>query len=398
MMMFEQPMPIPHHHGYQPTATTASSARRAQRRQRAAPAVSTCEVGGAYRVSLSGPRGSVLSGISASLYGRQRLHLQGRITSAECEYLVLEETGCFIGRRCLHVLAPGTLVQASPPRDGMVTLKVMGVECWAPFDGLSLMRGRAAGLPSERFVRCVEFPPDADLSQAYVSSPPNGKSEELVVTVPKKRRTERSIEPIAACAAARSRAPGSPPAVPGRAIAREGGPADAASHGATVAPSASSVAQNAAMQERVSSEEELEAVEDMSDASTELQATVEAAPSVARSHSVSSQAALAQLAQTKAQLEQMALDADAAESTLRAGVGRAPSPLRNRLAQLSGSASKLLETKIDAISTVDLESGRQEAKAEKKALTIRADELLTRLHALIEQLDQLKAHGQAASP
>ena len=68
----------------------------------------------------------------------------------------------------------------------------------------------------------------------------------------------------------------------------------------------------------------------------------------------------------------------------RGGVGRAPSPLRNRLAQLSGSASKLLETKIDAISTVDLESGRQEAKAEKKALTIRADELLTRLHALID--------------
>mmetsp|Transcript_47870 Transcript_47870/g.102274 ORF Transcript_47870/g.102274 Transcript_47870/m.102274 type:complete len:123 (-) Transcript_47870:347-715(-) len=64
--------------------------------------------------------------------------------------------------------------------------------------------------------------------------------------------------------------------------------------------------------------------------------------------------------------------------------------LRSELAQLYGNVNKLLEENVDATTTMDLNTGKQDAKAQKKELTHWADALIVRVQALIAQLDARK--------
>lgn len=67
------------------------------------------------------------------------------------------------------------------------------------------------------------------------------------------------------------------------------------------------------------------------------------------------------------------------------GVVPLPLGLRNELAQLHGNANKLLATRLDAIITSDLTSGKEEARAERKRLIRATEMLIERVEAQAER-------------
>lgn len=73
-----------------------------------------------------------------------------------------------------------------------------------------------------------------------------------------------------------------------------------------------------------------------------------------------------------------------------------PVGMRNRLAQLHGDANSLLATKIDAILTSELNSGKADARAMRKQLIVTVEALIEKLEALVKRFDQLKAAAPAA--
>ncbi len=74
-----------------------------------------------------------------------------------------------------------------------------------------------------------------------------------------------------------------------------------------------------------------------------------------------------------------------------------PPELRNKLAQLHGDANRILAVKVDAILTSDLNSGRDDARATRKALIKRLEALIERLEALVKKYDQIKAERSASA-
>ena len=68
-----------------------------------------------------------------------------------------------------------------------------------------------------------------------------------------------------------------------------------------------------------------------------------------------------------------------------------PVGLRSSLASLHGNANKLLATRLDAIVTGDLTSGKEEARAKRKELVAAAEALIERTEQQIRLIDERKA-------
>ena len=73
-----------------------------------------------------------------------------------------------------------------------------------------------------------------------------------------------------------------------------------------------------------------------------------------------------------------------------------PLGVRSSLAQLHGTANSLLATRLDAITTSELTSGKDETRALRKALVARAESLIESLEAHIKAIDALKASASAS--
>lgn len=87
----------------------------------------------------------------------------------------------------------------------------------------------------------------------------------------------------------------------------------------------------------------------------------------------------------------MAQSCDEAEKHLsKSSTDEMPHGLRNELAQLHGNANKLLATKLDAILTGELNSGRDCARAKRKALIKTTESLIERVEVFVKQFDSLK--------
>mmetsp|Transcript_19375 Transcript_19375/g.43301 ORF Transcript_19375/g.43301 Transcript_19375/m.43301 type:complete len:180 (-) Transcript_19375:451-990(-) len=67
-----------------------------------------------------------------------------------------------------------------------------------------------------------------------------------------------------------------------------------------------------------------------------------------------------------------------------------PSSMRNTLAQLHGDANRLLATRIDAILTSELNSGKDDARAKRKQLIGVTESLIDRVEGQVKQYDKLK--------
>ncbi|KAL1511902.1 hypothetical protein AB1Y20_005184 [Prymnesium parvum] len=67
-----------------------------------------------------------------------------------------------------------------------------------------------------------------------------------------------------------------------------------------------------------------------------------------------------------------------------------PPQLRNNLAQLHGDANRLLATRIDAILTGELCSGKEDARAKRKELIALTETLIDQIETQVKRFDQLK--------
>lgn len=72
--------------------------------------------------------------------------------------------------------------------------------------------------------------------------------------------------------------------------------------------------------------------------------------------------------------------------------GQFDAGLRNELAQLHGNANKLLATRIDAILTSELISGRDDARAIRKQLIKDVEKLIDKVEDQVKRVDRLKGH------
>lgn len=124
------------------------------------------------------------------------------------------------------------------------------------------------------------------------------------------------------------------------------------------------------------------------------------APPPLNSHlSVRSMSTVNTLASIEAEMDEMLQTSErAVELILAAQQSRAQVPveLRGSLCTLHGSANKMLATRIDAIMTGDLVSGKDEARASRKALVRQCEQLIERVEAQIKSVDALKS-GSSAS-
>ena len=75
------------------------------------------------------------------------------------------------------------------------------------------------------------------------------------------------------------------------------------------------------------------------------------------------------------------------------GAGEMPKTLRSELAQLHGTANKMLATRVDSLLTGDLTSGKDEARARRKALVAGLEALIERTEQQVSFLDLKKAGG-----
>lgn len=73
------------------------------------------------------------------------------------------------------------------------------------------------------------------------------------------------------------------------------------------------------------------------------------------------------------------------------------SQLRNDLAQLHGNANKLLATRIDAILTGELVSGRDDARAKRKSLIKTVEKLIDSVEKLVKKFDILKKESATSA-
>ena len=93
----------------------------------------------------------------------------------------------------------------------------------------------------------------------------------------------------------------------------------------------------------------------------------------------------------EAELVEMQAVSDAAADALAGSHTGLPVGLRSELASLHGDANKLLATRLDAIVTAELTTGRDEARAKRKALVAATEVLIERTEQHIKQIDSAKA-------
>ena len=118
-------------------------------------------------------------------------------------------------------------------------------------------------------------------------------------------------------------------------------------------------------------------------------AAAEAKPAAAQPRiSIKSLQTSGELDRLELELQSMQCVSDAAEASLVRG--EVPLALRGELAQLHGSLNKLLATRLDAILTGDLTSGREEARARRKSLIVRCESLIECVEFQIGRIDALK--------
>jgi len=95
------------------------------------------------------------------------------------------------------------------------------------------------------------------------------------------------------------------------------------------------------------------------------------------------------------QIKAMQVTSDEAETVLSAEVGTVeiPTRMRNELAQLHGNLNKLLATRLDAILTGELNTGKDAARAKRKELIKTTETLIERVEGQVKRYDQHKSAG-----
>lgn len=92
------------------------------------------------------------------------------------------------------------------------------------------------------------------------------------------------------------------------------------------------------------------------------------------------------------QLAQMSVQSTEADQELDdEEVAELRPQLRNELAQLHGNANKLLATRLDAILTGDLNSGKDAARAKRKALIRATEALIETVEGQVKRFDARRA-------
>ena len=108
--------------------------------------------------------------------------------------------------------------------------------------------------------------------------------------------------------------------------------------------------------------------------------------------SANSQAALNELAAISDEAGRLQGRSETAEAQLRLAERYGEEldrSLRSSLAQLYGDATRLVERGLDSIQTVDLVSGRQDAREARKALVGRLEDLALRAKSQLERCERL---------
>mmetsp|Transcript_46411 Transcript_46411/g.121825 ORF Transcript_46411/g.121825 Transcript_46411/m.121825 type:complete len:185 (+) Transcript_46411:19-573(+) len=82
---------------------------------------------------------------------------------------------------------------------------------------------------------------------------------------------------------------------------------------------------------------------------------------------------------------------------VRAGTAGLPASLRGDLCNLHGSANKMLATRIDAIMTTELVSGKDEARAKRKQLVQQAEQLIEMVEGQVKAIDGLKGSHEGGN-
>ena len=102
--------------------------------------------------------------------------------------------------------------------------------------------------------------------------------------------------------------------------------------------------------------------------------------------SAKSQQVLSDLSSIEVALQTLRARAQAINAELVAAAGSAPPGVQSKIASLHGEARTLLETRVDAVLTGSLNSGREKARFQKKELAKQAGELIDQLEELNRQL------------
>uniref|UniRef100_A0A7S4BWA8 BAG domain-containing protein n=1 Tax=Chrysotila carterae TaxID=13221 RepID=A0A7S4BWA8_CHRCT len=110
-------------------------------------------------------------------------------------------------------------------------------------------------------------------------------------------------------------------------------------------------------------------------------------PAVERKLSKASAQTTTELYEIASELAEMELLSKEAQRTLNTS-SELPPTLRNDLAQLHGNANKLIATRLDAIITGDLHSGRDEARSMRKQLIQQTEALIERVEAQVKAVDE----------
>ena len=112
-----------------------------------------------------------------------------------------------------------------------------------------------------------------------------------------------------------------------------------------------------------------------------------------RQYSVRSLATVETLEQLELEVAAMQKQSGEAEQLLQTTPGDQLAPaLRNELAQLHGNANKILATRIDAILTGELVSGKDDARAKRKALIKVVEGLIETVEAQVKRYDKARGH------
>jgi hypothetical protein len=88
------------------------------------------------------------------------------------------------------------------------------------------------------------------------------------------------------------------------------------------------------------------------------------------------------------ELQRMSSISDRADSVLADAHADIPPGLRNELSQLHGHVNSLLATRLDAIITGELHSGRDQARARRKELIRDAEALIERIEQQVQTIDR----------
>jgi len=109
-------------------------------------------------------------------------------------------------------------------------------------------------------------------------------------------------------------------------------------------------------------------------------------------YSIASQQTVETLEGLEKQIMQMRIQCDDAQKHLDSPPENGiPPGLRNDLAQLHGNANQLLATRLDAILTGELNSGKMIARQKRKELIGQAEKIIENVERQIQRIDATKA-------